>query len=182
MSMLEESPVAQRNDQAILCPVCQIPLKVGLEGSGEVDFCPSCHGMWVDNLEEHHVLDLKPQVFTVDELKRLHKFYHPIGEDHPKRYIPCPVCKQLMNLRNWGGHSGVVVNKCAEHGTWYSSKEQLENIQKYIALGGIEYEKLQLTVEGLDDVNYRLNQEVDKLQKDINDKYARARFYNFIGI
>ena len=137
MRMLE-SPVAQRNGQSMLCPSCQIPLKLGLEGNGEVDICEQCHGMWGDNIEERHVLDVKPKIFTVDELKRLHKIYHPLGKIEPVRYMPCPVCKQLMNRKNWGAHSGVIVSKCEEHGTWFATKEQLDKIQEYIACGGID--------------------------------------------
>ncbi len=86
-----------------------------------------------------------------------------------------------MYRKNWGGHSGVMVNKCEEHGTWYGSEEQLEKIKEYIASGGIEYEKLQLTVEGLEDVNHRLHMEILRRWKDDNYNYARARLYNLMG-
>jgi len=180
MSILE-SPTAQRNGQVMLCPTCQLSLKVGLEGNGEVDFCEKCQGMWVDNMEERHVLDLKPQVFTADELKRLHKYYHPLGKIDPVRYIPCPVCRQLMYRKNWGGHSGVMVSKCEQHGTWFATKEQIEKIQEYIASGGIEYEKLKLTLDGLENVNHKLTMETLERQKHDNYNYNRVRLYNFIG-
>ena len=180
MGMLE-SPEAQRNGQIMLCPVCQVSLKLGLEGDGEVDFCEKCHGLWVDNIEERHILELKPQVFTVDELRRFHKLYHPLGKVEPVRYIPCPVCRQLMNRKNWGEFSGVVVNNCDEHGTWFSSQEQLEKIKEYIALGGIEYQKFEITHQGIGNLENKLASETLNRTVDDIKYYYRGRFYKFLG-
>ncbi len=41
----------------------------------------------------------------------------------PIRYVPCPVCKQLMVRRNFGGSSGVVVDVCGPHGVWFDHGE-----------------------------------------------------------
>jgi len=180
MSMLE-SPIAQRNGQTMLCPICQISLKIALEGHGEVDFCEKCHGMWVDFMEERHVFELKPQVFTIDELRRLHNLYHPLGKIDPVRYIPCPVCKELMLRKNWGNYSGVVVNKCEKHGTWFSSNEQLEKIKEYIAYGGIEYEKLQMNQQDLAGINHKILKEIADRYRETEYSNMHARFYKFLG-
>ena len=85
-----------------------------------------------------------------------------------------------MQRRNWGSYSGVIVDKCGEHGTWYDDKE-LAKIREYIALGGIEYEKLKLTESGLSELNLKLTQEVHRLDKSTDSAYRRARLYSIIG-
>ena len=39
------------------------------------------------------------------------------------RYIPCPICHELMNRVNFANFSGVIVDVCREHGTWFDRDE-----------------------------------------------------------
>src|SRR5262245_60961169 len=129
--------VAKRHDRVLICPKCKDYLEVALAEDIEVDHCPTCKGLWVDLVEEKELLHITPEVFTIDELRRLRKLYKPLGRIDSAGYVACPVCQQLMQRRNWGSHSGVVVDKCLDHGTWYDINE-LEKIREYIALGGVE--------------------------------------------
>jgi Zn-finger nucleic acid-binding protein len=38
-------------------------------------------------------------------------------------YLPCPACEQLMNRINFAKRSGVIVDYCKEHGTWFDGGE-----------------------------------------------------------
>ena len=164
----------------IKCPKCSHWLEaVGIDAQ-ETDVCPSCRGVWVDVLEEKVVLQVKSDVFSIDELRRLRSLYEPLGKADPVKYFPCPICTEMMNRKVWGAHSGVVVDKCFKHGTWYDAGE-LEKIREYIAVGGIEYEKLRLTERGLNDVNSKLVTEIGRVDRKIDSAYMRARIFSLIG-
>lgn len=154
---------------------------VALADGIEIDTCEKCNGIWADYADEKTLLALKPEVFTVDELRRLRRLYAGKFTRQPVQYFPCPVCEKLMHRRNWGSHSGVVVDKCEQHGTWYD-KGEVGKIQDFIKMGGIEYEKLKITENGLTYLESKMEQEALRLDKRVDSAYARARVYSMLGI
>jgi Zn-finger nucleic acid-binding protein len=50
-------------------------------------------------------------------------------------YLPCPECAQLMNRKNFGGKSGIVVDVCTLHGVWFDATE-LAAVLAYVESGG----------------------------------------------
>ncbi len=60
------------------------------------------------------------------------------GRPEPRTsYIPCPECTSLMNRKNFGGMSGVIVDVCKRHGTWFDLGE-LPRVLAFVAAGGLE--------------------------------------------
>jgi Zn-finger nucleic acid-binding protein len=55
----------------------------------------------------------------------------------PVQYAPCPICKNLMNRLNFAHTSGVIVDVCTSHGTWFDSDE-LRRVLEFISAGGLE--------------------------------------------
>ncbi len=53
------------------------------------------------------------------------------------RYVPCPQCGQLMNRINFAHCSGVIVDVCRGHGTWFD-RDELRGIVEFIRAGGLE--------------------------------------------
>jgi Zn-finger nucleic acid-binding protein len=53
------------------------------------------------------------------------------------RYLPCPECHTLMNRVNFAGHSGVIIDVCRGHGTWFD-RDELQHIVEFIRAGGLE--------------------------------------------
>ncbi|GIX46665.1 MAG: hypothetical protein KatS3mg131_0876 [Candidatus Tectimicrobiota bacterium] len=171
---------AQRGESVLRCPRCEAPLHVALDEDVEVDTCPACHGVWVEVLEEKAALKLRPVAFTVDDVRLFRKLYRPPATREPVRYLPCPVCGALMQRRVWGSHSGVIVDRCREHGTWYDAGE-LEKVREFVALGGAEFEKLKLAERGLQDLEAKLTREVARLDRRIDRVYRRARLWSLLG-
>jgi Zn-finger nucleic acid-binding protein len=66
------------------------------------------------------------------------------------RYVPCPDCGKLMNRVNFGRRSGIVVDACAQHGTWFDADE-LRRVVEFVRDGGLEraraQERMQLEEE-----------------------------------
>jgi Zn-finger nucleic acid-binding protein len=162
------------------CPDCKQPLKVVTDEGSRIDACQQCRGVWVRHEDEKKVLRITPQVFTVDELRRLRQHYKPLGTDDPVRLRACPSCKALMYRRNWGGHSGVIVDRCRAHGAWYDDRE-LEKIREFIELGGIELQKLRIAERGLTELETKMEKRTAELDLRIIRSYRRARMWSLFG-
>ena len=54
---------------------------------------------------------------------------------HPIAYIKCPVCGELMHRVNFGAKSGVIVDRCRQHGVWLDGGE-LRQLFEWMKLGG----------------------------------------------
>lgn len=166
--------------QDLTCPTCRVKLAMVLDEGAPVHACGQCKGLWVEPVDEKTLLRIKPEVFSVDELKRLRRVYQPLTKDDPVRLRACPACGELMYRRNWGGHSGVVVDRCEQHGTWYEEGE-VEKIREYIQVGGIEFEKLRLAERGLSDLETKLDQKTAELDLRTIQAYRRARIWSLLG-
>jgi Zn-finger nucleic acid-binding protein len=177
MESLEELLQAVRDEHTLACPQCKKELYVVYHEDVEIDTCQICHGAWVEHVKESQILSKRPAGLSVDELNRLRKFYRPFGKLDPVRYLPCPVCNQLMSRKNWGSYSGVIVDCCEGHGTWYDHKE-LDKIKEFVRLGGMEYEKLKHTDKDIQRLNTRLYHEVERLDKKILHARLMNLFFN----
>lgn len=152
-----------------------------LDREGEaIQGCANCKGIWVNFDAERKILKSKMEPFTIDEIRRLREKFQPLGRIEEIRYYPCPACGQMMQRKNWGSHSGVIVDKCKEHGTWYDEHE-LEKILEYVSLGGVELEKIRFAEKGLTRLESRLDHEKLRLDKRIDQAYRRARMFSMFG-
>jgi Zn-finger nucleic acid-binding protein len=119
------------NDDERVCPKCKRPL-VRFQGNGGVLFdCADCGGQFV----EHGLLAslLEAREITGNLLpRRVRKGKLEVGA---VRYVPCPSCHSLMNRKNFGGASGVVVDVCSTHGTWFDEGE-LPAVLAFVESGG----------------------------------------------
>ncbi len=176
-----ETKPAYRNGKPLMCPKCKAAMRMALADGIEIDTCDRCQGIWADFADEKTLLQIKPEIFSVDELRRLRRHYEKTFTRETVQYVPCPVCSKMMNRRNWGSHSGVIVDRCEEHGNWYD-KGEVEKIREFIRAGGIEYEKLKITENGLTGLESKLEQEALRLDKRVDSAYARARLYSMMGI
>jgi len=52
-------------------------------------------------------------------------------------YIPCPTCNVRMNRTIFGKSSGVIVDVCKAHGTWFDARELTASLA-FIERGGLE--------------------------------------------
>lgn len=123
-----------------LCPRCQAPLRARRLESVELLECGGCNGLWVP-IETFETLCTEKEKmaeakrFTLaQQMKRL-KF--ELSPDEQVKYIPCPVCRQLMNRRNFAQYAGVIIDVCQDHGVWLDNQE-LNRIIQFIEGGGLE--------------------------------------------
>jgi Zn-finger nucleic acid-binding protein len=110
----------------------------------EVHQCGSCRGTFVDsaNLRRLEELDAPPAAVAVAPPKQ------PKGSRHaaPVVYIRCPGCAEVMNRIQFGRFSGIVVDVCREHGTFFDADE-MERAREFIAGGGLDAAKKRIAEE-----------------------------------
>jgi Zn-finger nucleic acid-binding protein len=133
------------------CPRCNAPFLRVKMSKRMLQECPSCGGLWVDDgtlqeictdqEQQQAVMGFTPEPLSMTETA---------GIPSPRTYIPCPRCNKLMNRRQFAGCSGVIVDWCKAHGTWFDRNE-LRQIVQFILDGGLsksrEREKLKLEEE-----------------------------------
>jgi Zn-finger nucleic acid-binding protein len=127
------------NDQTRSCPRCDIALKtIDLKVNGQflIERCDTCLGLFFDPGELEALLEAEvANVFAIDR-SGLEVVNNERSPDHfGISYIKCPVCTKLMNRVNFGVKSGVIVDRCKEHGAWLDGGE-LRQLFEWMKLGG----------------------------------------------
>ena len=118
------------------CPRCKVDMSAVRIGSQSLRECEKCAGLWLDvPAFEKICADREQQAAVLGGASPA-----PARELRPEqsvRYAPCPQCGQLMNRINFAKCSGVVVDICKGHGTWFDAQE-LSAIVQFIRDGGLE--------------------------------------------
>ena len=118
------------------CPHCRQPLRSVVIGTTSVEECESCLGLWVDvNSFEKICADREQQAAVLGAASPAPR--SPITEPIKVRYFHCPECGQLMNRINFARCSGVIVDICKGHGTWFD-RDELSRIIEFIRAGGLD--------------------------------------------
>lgn len=135
---------------AELCPNCKVDLQAIKVGKTNLRECPKCEGLWVDMISFQEICsDQEDQAavigmpMSIPDLNSESKNAIPMV-----RYLPCPVCRQLMNRVNFAHCSHVVVDVCQKHGTWFD-KDELRQIVEFIRGGGLNKAR-ELEIEELE--------------------------------
>ncbi len=163
----------EKPDCGRICPRCHIPLQLidlGLDGKFYIERCSSCLGLFFDPNELETLLDKTvSHVHEVDR-QRLDEIRNVKRScEYPLGYIDCPVCKKLMQRINFGSGSGVIVDKCREHGLWLDGGE-LRQILEWVKAGGTLYHKQ----KQLENARLELEQEKKNLQFKMIDQNLSA--------
>lgn len=134
------------------CPACTTShaLTARLLGGVLLDECPACHGVWLDAGAVDRIVRDRQQ----SSLGTLRQMTPPApglgaaaGAGSPasspgqtpgrSMYIACPDCGQIMNRVNFARHSGIILDVCRGHGTWFDSSE-LQRVVDFVMKGGVE--------------------------------------------
>jgi len=128
-----------------MCPRCRHRAPVRLEGRLVDDYlldeCTACHGIYVDVATLERLLSDRREVSAIGAAGLAWDGSGPAVAP-PSRpagpmYVKCPDCDGLMNRVNFGRISGVLVDVCRPHGTWFDADE-LPRIIEFVRAGGLE--------------------------------------------
>lgn len=118
------------------CPRCTTPLEASAgaaTGAPDVRLheCPRCGGIFVPREVLAEILSRAEHAGPFPEVSRA-----PLVPLDAVRYVPCPLCHLTMNRVNFGKVSGVIVDVCKKHGTWFDGGE-LTRVVAFAANGGL---------------------------------------------
>ena len=119
------------------CPRCGQPLARAGDGTGLS--CSSCRGSFAFRASIDAVLAAAASIGPVvsyRESARASTASSSKGAFEPGfRYLACPLCGEKMTRQNFMRRSGVIVDTCLHHGTWFDAAEALR-VAEFIAGGG----------------------------------------------
>jgi len=122
------------------CPRCGEELRIEVVAGAPLERCPACEGLWVDRETAERLYKNREQA---DPVRKMTKPKGPPRQEVDTKkvkkegYIKCPVCQNIMNRQNFGRYSGVIIDVCMKHGTWFDADE-LRRILDFIAAGGLD--------------------------------------------
>ncbi len=120
------------------CPRCKVDMVAITLGSAAMRDCENCSGLWVEvEAFEKICADREQQSAVLGAATPAPARQTSSEELSGIRYVPCPQCGQLMNRINFAHCSGVIVDICKGHGTWFDCDE-LSTIVQFIRGGGLE--------------------------------------------
>lgn len=121
------------------CPACRGSMSIEWEQGVEIHRCHQCHGLWLDPGEIDELVD-EPSgpPPPLAELRTQMQTVAPAPSE--VRYRKCPRCSDVMNRRNYGSHSGVIVDECPRHGIFLDPGE-FEAIETFVRLGGLALQR-----------------------------------------
>lgn len=119
------------------CPRCRTEMQSITIGTTAVRECFKCEGLWLDvPAFEKICADREQQAAVLGAASPAPT--HAASDAVSKvSYVPCPECGQLMNRINFARCSGVIVDVCRGHGTWFD-RDELSRIIDFIRGGGLE--------------------------------------------
>jgi Zn-finger nucleic acid-binding protein len=121
----------------LTCPRCSGALEPLRIGATPVLECARCDGLWLDNPTFRGLRDALDRQAAVLASGVAPRYRLGGGASVlPVRYLRCPVCDALMDRVNFAHRSGVLIDVCREHGTWFDEGE-LHRVVEFISEGGM---------------------------------------------
>ncbi|HEX6203861.1 MAG TPA: hypothetical protein VF100_12725 [Thermoanaerobaculia bacterium] len=97
--------------------------------------CPRCAGLWLGREVFHALVERARQGRSGLPPERAAAPAADEAAPGEWSYRPCPVCSNLMNRRNYGRRSGVILDLCGRHGLWFDH-EELTRVLDWVRRGG----------------------------------------------
>jgi Zn-finger nucleic acid-binding protein len=117
------------------CPRCSRPLE-GNPDHANVE-CAACGGLFVTEAALADILAAAEVRGTYAATPIEPRWNAPAVSLGEVRYLTCPTCRKTMNRMNFGRVSGIIVDVCKAHGTWFDAGELTRTVE-FVARGGLE--------------------------------------------
>jgi len=122
-----------------ICPTCNEPMKtidLKIDGKFYIERCDTCMGIFFDPGELEALLQKKvTNVYAID-YQRLEALKVDLYKNRSAvQYRKCPVCRQVMQRLNYKDYSGIIIDRCKNHGVWLDGGE-LKNLMLWKKAGG----------------------------------------------
>ncbi len=170
---LQES-VVRKNTVPVKCPLCNVNTDIIDLAGVELDYCYECNGIWFDKGE---IEVFQNAVSDLDVCRRMQEVLNDLsqinGKTERSHYLCCPVCLQRMSQKKFADVSDIILDQCAEHGTW-TEKEDLAGILRIIGSGEIDELIARATRMNQQTLERRLK-EIESKNRDQDAEITRVR-------
>jgi Zn-finger nucleic acid-binding protein len=170
----------------IVCPECGVATIAVTLGNISIDRCAHCGGAWFDRAE----IDQFATGISEDGLAQDAREILELSTKRPPhrleavRYKTCPVCYATMHRRNFKSSSGVIVDVCANDGSWLD----LDDLQLFLSIlanGGLaelERRAQEIAIANQRDTIRSLESRAADLAWQLHRTSARVNTLYFLGI
>ena len=131
-------------DASLPCPHCATPLDViefDTEPKVRIERCTTCYGTFFNPGELELLLDAGTNPLVWLDPVQLKRISEDFGYNHEVVYLKCPICSERMSHLNFGGSSGVIIDRCGTHGVWLEGSELRRLTEWWRAGGKLLYQK-----------------------------------------
>jgi len=100
----------------------------------EIDVCPECIGVWLDDAELAQIVDSPDSKWPPGMVERVLEVIGGMGISNEEltRELACPACNEILEPVNYQATSGIIINTCQQrHGVWLDHGE-LAKIQIFM--------------------------------------------------
>ncbi|GAB4185828.1 MAG: hypothetical protein Kow00108_23280 [Calditrichia bacterium] len=127
------------------CPIDRSELvKRIYEANVEIDECPQCKGVWLDEGELEKIQEISDNDYS-DELKKMPDYIgnaFDMAKDRREENRVCPKCNQSMDRREYGYCSQVMIDVCPScRGIWLDNHE-LQKLEIFYEKSRVEANEL----------------------------------------
>ncbi len=125
-------------DENLPCPGCAAPLGViefETKPAIRIERCTTCYGTFFNPGELEALLDAQTNPLVWLDPVQLNQIADDFGHQHEVIYKKCPMCAERMSHLNFGGRSGVILDRCGTHGVWLEGSE-LRRLTEWWRAGG----------------------------------------------
>lgn len=116
------------------CPACDSTLSTVTYEGVAIETCNACGGCWLDAEELGRIVTLREQRFTAAQRSAIDTAGQLPGipVQDIERDIVCPGCNASTGPINYGGDTGIIIDRCPQcRGIWLDVGE-LEHIQMLV--------------------------------------------------
>ena len=96
------------------------------EADIDIDKCPECGGLWLDHQELERIQDCREHDYS-EEIKQIPNLVNQaftMALARSKPAVQCPSCDQVMERREYGSASQVMIDVCTScRGIWLDNGE-----------------------------------------------------------
>lgn len=117
------------------CPRCRGPLVPRVQAPVKVEHCQTCGGLWLDRATLRQVVELPGAAAAIRSIAEDAARRSPLGGAVGVFNVGCPVCDRLMERRTHR-RTGIVIDLCPEHGTWFDRGEAKRMLERAGSAGG----------------------------------------------
>jgi len=130
----------QTQGEELPCPSCEALMPARDLAGVSLNECTRCQGLWVPGAYFDVLIDRAIETRKANSAIQTGSAAPRVTGGNPARqqvqYRRCPDCGDFMHRKNYRKRSGIIIDRCTDHGVWLDADE-LEQIAGFVLSGGL---------------------------------------------